>query len=219
MKYMILHYTPLTDRRTHMVQQMERQGIVDYEWVLPFDREHLTNAEYRRFQPQSIVPSEISLFMKHISAMERFCQAVDSFDHEDEWMCVFEDDACLSDQFHEMRDVVLATVPADADVVFGGGCLNLHAPHSLRPHEVRGFLPPYLYETVGSRGAAMYLIRRSACRKFLRLFWNGPLVHQPIDHWFNHVHTLGGLRYFWTEPVMAEQGTMTGLFPTSMFGR
>ncbi len=219
MKYVILHYTPLTERRTHMVQQMEQHGIVDYDWVLQFDREHLTAAEYRRFQPGSITPSEISLFMKHVLAMERFCQAVDSLDREDEWMCVFEDDACLSDQFHDLQATVLATAPADADIVFGGGCLDLHAPHSLRPHEVKGFYAPYLYETVGSRGTGMYLIRRSACRKFLRLFWNGPLVQHPIDHWFNHVHSVGGLRYFWTEPVMVEQGTAIGRFPTSILRR
>ena len=41
MKVFVVHYSKLTERKQHMLNQFEQQGIKDYEFVEKFNKEEL----------------------------------------------------------------------------------------------------------------------------------------------------------------------------------
>ena len=61
-KFFITHYTPLVERKQNMIQQLEKYGITNVEFIENYDRELLTDQDICKFA--SIKMSEISLFLK-----------------------------------------------------------------------------------------------------------------------------------------------------------
>lgn len=141
MKTYILHYTKLKERKQFILDQLNKVGIIDFEFIEDYDKENLNKkiidnyycsdvdgfnkvakitkdhcggGEYRILKD-----SEISLMIKHIKALEK----ISSSNHE--YGLILEDD-CL---FHENAykktlDDILIECPSDFDVLVIGGAFD-----------------------------------------------------------------------------------------------
>jgi len=64
MKFFVTHYTPLIERKAHIIEQFQKYNITNYTFIETYDRENLKQSDLNKFS--HIRLSEISLFLKHI---------------------------------------------------------------------------------------------------------------------------------------------------------
>ena len=197
MKLFITHYTPLVERKQHILQELKKANIIDYEFIELYDREHLSNTDLAKFS--RITLSETSLFLKHVAIYNK---------ELDDIVVVLEDDAILVDDFKEKLNILLDGLNTKQwDVLFSSECCELHA--KTVPDKM-------LYESNTSRGTCMYVLNKGVSIKLCQIVQAETEIYLPIDHWFNYIKLKYNLKYFWSEPTLVDQGSGTGLFETSL---
>jgi GR25 family glycosyltransferase involved in LPS biosynthesis len=201
-EHFVTHYTPLKERKEHIQKQFECHGIIDYTFIETHDRENLTPEELSKFE--RISKSEVSLFYKHIEIFKRQCSKKFSG-----ITCVYEDDAILRDNFLELLNKCIDQLPEDWDVVFGGGCANLH-----EWNRIDGQL---VYPRETSRGGCFYIINSRCLNKVVDSFDKSEKIKCAVDWWFNKIRRNdNSYKYFWTEPTLVKQGSEQGWFKKSI---
>jgi GR25 family glycosyltransferase involved in LPS biosynthesis len=198
MKIFVIHYTPLKERKISIMNQFEKNNITDYEFIETYDREDLNETDIKKFSNLKL--SHISLILKNVEIFKK--------GNEDIFV-IFEDDSILCDDFLIKLNEHLNNLPEKWDIIFSGECCNLHASPIIKGK--------ILYETKLSRGAGMYILNKNVTNKLVKIFDNEKNINLPFDHWFNYIYSkYGNLIYYWTEPVLVEQGSGNGTFPTSI---
>lgn len=194
MKFYITHYTPLKNRKIHILKQLEYYGITNYEFIETYDREVLTKNDIKNFS--CINMAEISLWLKHVEVFKK----------PEDIIIVLEDDAIFVDNFMDKLHTYMEELKKyDWDIVFTSDCCNLHDKNII-PNKL-------FYKTNYSRGCAMYIINKNSSKKILSLFENNT-ISLAIDHWFNKQSQ--NLNMFWSEPVLVKQGSETSLFESTI---
>jgi len=202
MKFFITHYTPLVERKQNMIQQLEKYGINNVEFIENYDREVLTEQDVCKFA--SIKMSEISLFLKHI---EIFNKEMDT----DDIVVILEDDAIFADDFlNKLNQYIEEMNQYDWDILFSGDCCNLHIDVDKMSDG------KHIYNKSGSRGTCMYVLNKGVCKKLRYIICSETNICEPIDHWFNYVIVKYGLRSFWSEPALVSQGSEMGIFMSAI---
>jgi hypothetical protein len=198
MKFFVAHYTPLHERRIHIIKELEKAGINDYTFILSKDRDVLTQEEFSKFKtPKS---SEISLFYKHVEIFKTT--------PDDEITVVFEDDAMLVPDFLKNLDMCLSQLQTEKwDVLFAGACCNLHCSVD------KGKL---VKQQTASRGTCLYVLNAGVGKRLNEIFEKQSNITVPIDHWFNQICLMNNLTYYWSEPVLVKQGSQENLFESSL---
>ena len=197
MKFYVTHYTPLVERKRHIIQQLSTAGIENYEFIETKDRDILTGDELKKFNKITI--SEVSLLLKHVEVFKK--------DTENELVVVFEDDAILCPNFKERLDACLSQLESeDWDALFCGECCDMHC--EVEPGKL-------VKRTDSSRGTCMYVLNKGIGKRLYDLFLSQEEITHPIDWWFYIVQPNSGLKYFWSEPTLVAQGSGV-LFPTSL---
>lgn len=215
-KIFVLHYSKLTSRKEHILEQFKKHGISDFEFIEQFDRENITVENFPQFDKQYIMnrPGELSLHLKHfyvyqMMVNENITEAL-----------VFEDDVVLSDGFKDKLTEYMAQLPSNYDMLFlGDGCL-LHIPSN---ELVSG---QYVYkknvETTddGNGGATRctdsYVIHNRCAKKLYDYIRSKRNISLPIDWWLNVAARDNNMEVYWGEPTIVSQGTHIGLFPCSL---
>lgn len=197
MKFFVVHYTPLTERKHNIIKQLEKANITDYEFVETYDKEVLTTTDLAKFSNMRM--TEISLFLKNIDIFKR---------EIDETVVIMEDDAILIDNFKERLEQYLTILEKmDWDIVFSGGCCNIHA----RTEPGRIF-----YETNNSRGTCMYIMNKGVCKKINDIINNEIQIMKPIDDWFCLMNRKYILKYLLSEPELVIQGSEIGVYNSAI---
>lgn len=199
MKTYITHYTPLVQRKSHIIAELSKHEL-QFEFIEKYDKDHLDFNIIRRFN--NVRMSEISLFMKHIEAIRLIANG------SDEHGIVFEDDAILNTNYNELLDSFLKQLPDAWDILFTADCCNIHATNILDKN--------YWYPWNGSRGTCMYIINKTTCLKILEIFELEKEITMPIDFWFNYIGHKYKMQYYLSEPTLASQGSELGIFDTSI---
>lgn len=198
MKFYITHYTPLVDRRVHITYQLEYAGIHDYTFIINKDREELTQKELSKFN--KITPGEISLFYKHLEIYKTA--------PENEIIVVFEDDACLCNDFLKYLDMCLNELQNEEwDILFAGDCCNLHC--TVEPGKM-------VKRTDDSRATGLCVLNLGVGKKLYDIFAAQETIDTPIDWWVNEILPSNNLKFFWSEPPLAMQGSGNGVFKSSL---
>jgi GR25 family glycosyltransferase involved in LPS biosynthesis len=197
MKYYITHYTPLKTRKIHLVAQLNRYNITDYEFIEIYDREDLKEEEIHKFK--NITMSEISLFLKHIEIFKKT---------NDELTIVLEDDIIFNQDFINKLNNYLDNLPKTWDILFTCECSDLHSNNIVSDK--------IYYESETSRGTCMYILNKGVSKKLLDIFNNEKETSYAIDWWFNKIKDENNLIYYWSEPTLAIQGSELGIFPGSI---
>jgi len=201
MKYFVTHYTPLVERKKHIIKQLINAGIEKCEFIETKDRDVLTENELKKFK--QIMISEVSLFLKHVEVFKQ--------DSGEEIIVVFEDDAILCPNFNEQLDACLSQLETEEwDVLFSGECCNMHC--NVDPGKL-------VVRTDSSRGCCMYVLNKGVGKQLYDLFLRQKEITIPVDWWFYRTQPTTGLKYFWSEPTLVDQGSTSGLFKSSLRGQ
>jgi len=211
MRVFIVHYKKLIDRKPHMLEQLKKNNITDYEFI-EIDRDELCNQNISMFQ-ENYSNSQIAISLSHFYAYKKIC---DKYDNG----LIFEDDVVLSDNFAEIFNTCITQLPDDYDMLFIGDGCNLHIEsHLLIPNK-------YIYEKClyptswGGDGAGRcvdsYLVNKKCATKLCEYIDNlSYKINLPIDWWLNIAARDNVFKVYWAEPTIVTQGTENGLFQSS----
>jgi GR25 family glycosyltransferase involved in LPS biosynthesis len=201
MKIYITHYTPLKDRKQKIIEQLNNYNLTNYEFIELYDRENLTSNEKNKFSNISL--SEMSLFLKHIEIFKKEYNT-------NEYIIVLEDDAILLNNFKENLNTYIneLTQLTMWNVAFTSSCCNLHVKNTIPSN--------HFYVSNSSRGTCMYIINIGTCKLLLNIYQKQSKIKVPIDHWFNNILTPYNLKYYWSEPVLIEQGSELGIYKSEI---
>jgi glycosyl transferase family 25 len=199
----VIHARRLTDRATHIKAQLGRFKI-PFEFIESYDAEALDAEMQNRFGVRDSQLSLISLscVLKHMEAMRRIAAS----GHR--WALVLEDDVILDKRFDEELGKIVEEAerfdhPCTIQIGSGG---NMFVPKRVLQPGKR------VYEASEVRAADSYLIGAKAARLRLDWFARNEKIHLPVDHLFNLIDKETGIRFYWTEPTIVEQGSMNGVF-------
>ena len=201
MKTFVTHYTPLTNRKEHILNEFRKHNIDNVEFIETHDREVLTENELNKFE--KINNSERSLFLKHIEIYKKIV-------NDKGITLVFEDDAVLVENFKEILNDYIINLPENFDIIFPGECANLHI--------FGQNINKYYYRYNMSRGTCFYIINNKCIQKILDKFEedSNNKISCAIDWYFNKIIPELNLNVYWTEPTLVYQGSETGLFNTTV---
>ena len=209
-KIFIIHYEKLHERKEFIIKQLEREQITDYEFIT-IDRDELTKADIAPFENGFSKPL-IANFLSHIYAYNQI--KTNNYNYN----LILEDDAILCKNFYGKLQLYLEQLPYDYDAVFiGDGCdIDEHHINILDQKEntnIYNYNGKYKCKCTDS-----YLISSKCANKIIENFdsckKNINKINEPIDYFLNNVFEL--LNVFWCEPTLVKQGTIIGLFPSSV---
>ena len=214
MKIFVLHYSKLTERKQHIIEQFKKQNITDYEFVECYNKEDLTETDKQLFDTNRVKLSMISLMNKHFYAYRRIAQQYSE-------ALILEDDIILADDFANKLTFYMQQLPKDYDMLFIGDGCNLH----IEPHKIKPNINIYekcLYPTQwGGNGATRctdsYVISNKGaiklCKYIERLTRK---ITLPSDWWLNNVCRYIIAKVYCAEPTIITQGTENGTFQSSI---
>jgi GR25 family glycosyltransferase involved in LPS biosynthesis len=220
MKFFVLHYSKLTQRKQYILEQFARHGITEYEFIEKFDKDTITDDECPEFSKNYVTNrrTELSLHLKHLHVYRLMML------HDYEDVLVFEDDVVLSDDFMKNLVKYMTQLPADYDMLFIGNGCNLHIPKYMQvPNQY--IYEKCLHETAwGGNGAARctdsYVIHNRCAKKICDYIANlKTKIDSPnggVDWWLNDVARELSLKVYWAEPTIVTQGSQIGLFSRSI---
>jgi GR25 family glycosyltransferase involved in LPS biosynthesis len=223
MKIFVLHYSKLTRRKQHILEQFEKHGITDYEFIEKFDKDVITDDECPEFSKDYVANrrAELSLHLKHLYLYRLML----SENYEE--VLVLEDDVILSDNFMKKLTEYMTQMPKDYDMLFIGNGCNLHIPRNQLVAN-QYIYAKCLHETAwGGNGAAKctdsYIIHQRCAKKLCdyvaaagAALDETKKINLPADWWLNEAARDLVLKVYWAEPTIVSQGSQNGMFSRSI---
>jgi glycosyl transferase, family 25 len=203
----VIHSPSLPERRDHIEGELRKAGIADFAWVTDFETSEITpQIDHQYFAagaPLSL--RQKSCALKHIVALQHIRDA----GHDQ--ALIFEDDAILGADFVQRLQGILIEAQnwPRPRILHLGAATNFCTPaNRLR----RG---QSVYEGDRCRNMEAYVL--GAPEASARLAWVARhLMDLPIDFVFNAGDKAMGIPFLWPEPPLAEQGSLTGAFKSSL---
>ena len=214
-KIFIAHYSKLVERKQYMIEQFKKHRITNYEFVEKYDKECLTDKDKEIFtyDPQ-VSMSAVSLALKKLYI---FKQIRDFYDYA----LILEDDAVLCDNFMDTLQKYMTELPNTYDMLFLGCGLGFHIePNLILPnkHIYKKCLYPTPWGGDGcTRGTDCYLMTKECAKKLCWYVYEKQVKPRAyIDFILNQAGRDMNLEVYWSEPTLAVQGSVTGLFNSSV---
>jgi len=223
MKIFVLHYSKLVQRKQHILEQFEKHGITEYEFIEKFDKDVITDDECPEFSKDYVANrrTELSLHLKHLYLYRLML----SENYEE--VLVLEDDVILSDNFMKKLTEYMTQMPKDYDMLFIGDGCNLHIPRNQLVAN-QYIYAKCLHETAwGGNGAAKctdsYIIHQRCAKKLCDYVADAGAaldetkkINLPADWWLNKAARDLVLKVYWAEPTIVSQGSQNGMFSRSI---
>ena len=217
----IIHYTPLVERKKHIINEMKTNNIDNYKFIEEYDKEILTKNELMLFDETKVRPAEISLTMKHITSWKHVIQSNNNF------ALIFEDDVLLQNNFSHKLNNYISQLPKTFDMCFIGECARLHINKNIIKNAKPGTnifkktnYPTWWGGNGATRCTDSYLISKDCCNKIInyinKLKQKNIKINMPLDFWMNNICRELSLNIYWAEPTIIKQGTETGLFKSAI---
>jgi glycosyl transferase family 25 len=218
MKIFVTHYSKLTNRKEHVLNEFKKHGIEDFEIIEKYDREDIIDDsnECRVFDQYYMTNKrgQVSLHLKHFYIYELMIS------ENIEEALIFEDDIILSDDFMKKLTEYMSQTPENYDMLFIGNGCDLHIPsHEIVPN--KNIYKKSVAITNESQGATRctdsYVIHNRCVKKiFQYISSNKNKINLPIDWWLNLAARDLDLNVYWSEPTIVRQGSQNGLFSRSI---
>lgn len=210
MHIFIIHYTPLVERKQFILEQLTKHNITDYEFVEVYDRGQIPPELDQLFVPE-LGKGVVSLACKHLYVYQ---QIVNKY----ECALILEDDAILCDNFMFNLSVYLNQLPATFDAFFIGRGINLYVPEDHRVSGKYVYLKSNEKDHWGVQGSSRctesYIITKRASKKICDTKMQH--IDLPIDFILNDMFRLYDMEVYWAEPALVQQGTVWGIFPSTL---
>lgn len=222
MKYYIIHYDKLKERKKALKKQLKRERI-KAEWFIQKEKEPYTKEEINRyyernnkkwkekakFMEANIIPrplaiSEISLTINHFKILDKIAG------RKDEKALIFEDDVILERGFKEKvaRFLKLAK-EYDWDILFLDWC-------NTKPPATKRFKIVKSRKDKDSWGTAAFLIKKKVAKKIVKEFNKFSFC---IDEEIKYLAKKLGLKIIWVNPPITRQGSVYGNFESTLLER
>lgn len=225
-KTTIMHYKKLTDRKTHMLEQMKRGNFSNYSFYEDYDSNELTDEiikeHYVSFnQDPTTWINKVSLWgnaalhyhnkqcnIAEISVTIKFGKTLQNMSKlNDEYFIMFDDDAILCDDFENKFYSYLNQTPSDWDVIYFGSGANL------KPNGVNSDQVAYLKSHPASRCLDSILIKNKAVKDLAKTWFPFSLIS---DWEIGYQHYMYNHKVYWWEPGLVTQGSESGLFTSAV---
>lgn len=210
MHIFVIHYTPLVERKRHILEQFKKQNIVDYEFVEVYDRGHIPPELQQIFSP-NLSPSKTSLVCKHLHAFKQIASKY-------EYALILEDDAILCDEFFDKLYNFMRQVPRDFDAFFIGRGCNLYVPEQEREIGKYVYLKSNESGHWGVHGSSRcteaFILSNKGARQLINTHLQN--VDLPCDFLLNDLFRKHNMEVYWAEPALVVQGTINGTFSSSL---
>lgn len=208
MKVFVLHYTKLTDRKSFILSQFEKQKITNYEFIELFDKSEISKIYDQHFQKISL--GSTSLILKHQFAYNKISSI-------DDTCLILEDDAILCESFMDKLKSYVEQLPNDFDMLFIGDGCGLHIESSkILPDKLvyeKTLYPTHWGGDGATRCTDSYIVSKKCAEKLCTYISNiNYKINLPIDWWLNVVARQLNLKVYWAEPTIVTQGSSNGMF-------
>ena len=206
-KIYVIHYKKLTERKEYLLKQFEREKITNYEFIT-IDRDQLTESDLSPFQDNFSKPL-IANLLSHMHAYKQISK------NSYEYNLILEDDVILCDNFSNIIHSYIKQIPLDYDAVFIGDGCDI-AEHHVNPSLIRRNCNIYKYHGENKcKCTDSYMISSKCADKLINYFYSfGNKINEPIDYFLNN--PLKTSNVYWAEPTLVKQGTIIGLFHSSV---
>lgn len=195
------------DRNIHIRSMMQRLRL-PFEFMLDGDIPLLDDRKMRMFFPSeglfSVPSAAVSCSCKHLLAYRQILErGLDG-------AVILEDDIILSKNFETVLGKSLEELPSGEAAIISFEDSRLRfVPGSMRCKGV------VLYPGPHDRLAGAYYITSAAAKAILDYVYEHKL-DEPIDIFHTTMLKKGLLKYYWTYPCVASQGSFSGLFASSL---
>jgi GR25 family glycosyltransferase involved in LPS biosynthesis len=214
MKILIIHYDKLLERKKHMLEQLDKAELNDFEFVSNHGKDKLTPTEKSKFK--NLTDGEISLMLHQFECYKIISEQYD-------YAVIFEDDVILADDFKNKIEKYISDLPNDWDMLFFGEGHGSHIPeYRLRPDiniykkmtDLRNKIPGGIDGS--TRCADSYVVSKKCEQKLVQVINNLKIITIPLDHLLNKINHYCRFNIYWSEPTITIQGTSNGTFKTSL---
>jgi glycosyl transferase, family 25 len=192
----VIHSTSLPEREDHIRRELQRSGI-GFEWILDMEPADISDEIDRKYfiPGADLTRGQKSCALKHIVAMQRIVEK----NHD--LAFIVEDDTQLCDNFQDRLRPILEAAKRwpRPRILHLGAATNFYVPASqIKPGELE-----------------LYVLGRPEAKA--RLDWiNRNRLDEPIDIAFNRADPELGIPFLWSDPPLAEQGSLNGRFESSL---
>lgn len=191
-----------TDRHAHIDRLLSESGF-PFTYVLKYDADSLD--ENSRHQVSSnLSPKSASNVLKHLEAQRMFMRT------SSDVALILEDDVIFYDNFADKLQKILESAEnlRDGWLIFLGGADNKIDDRFLKAQSMT------LIEKSMTTAEA-YLVDRAGCEK--RLVWvQRNRLDRQADHQLKLMDSIIGIKQFCVSHPIATQGSLTGLFKTTL---
>jgi len=206
-KIFVIHYKKLNERKEFMIHQFNRENITNYEFIT-IDRDELTENDKDKFQKNFSKPL-IANFLSHLYVYKQIKN------NEIDYNLILEDDAILCSNFSTVLHSYISQFSKDYDAVFIGNGCNI-SEHHIETSKIITNCNVYKYDGDNKcKCTDSYLISKK-CASYIVNYFNvfETKIDIPIDWFLNK--PLKDLNVYWCEPTLVKQGTIIGLFNSSI---
>lgn len=216
MKIFVIHYKKLVDRKIHLLNQLKKYNITNYEFI-EIDRDELTIEHMNQFEgTQRSNKAGMAISLSHYYAYKEISEKYDN-------ALILEDDVILSDNFMDSLSKYLTELPEDYDMLFIGDGCNFHIENN------RVVPGKYIYErgvhptNWGGNGATRccdsYLVNKKCANKMTESVsnLNNKISECGIDWWINNNARYHQFKVYWAEPTIVTQGSENMLYQSTSF--
>lgn len=215
----VCNYTPLKNRKEHMIEQCKRYNIEDtLIFIHKYDREHIPRKLLQIFDTNKLKMSEISLFLKHMYSMGGILHSNKPYG------IIMEDDVIFKDNFLENFNKITAELPKNFDILHVGvfpfqkefikqkGRAHPIPKNAKRVGYFRDMSNTMVFPWTGNnKGTDFYIISNAGCRKFMQLFnyWvcSRKKIHTPIDYYMGQMMLINKCNIWWCDREITIHGS------------
>jgi GR25 family glycosyltransferase involved in LPS biosynthesis len=232
-KTIILHCKKLSDRKTHMVSQLEKHEFSNYRFFEDFDGNELTDdiirehcvrikddpkmarektAIYEKIFP-NIMSNLKEMTVGEISLAIKYGKLFQELSKEDgDYFILLEDDAILCENFEHMFRIFLERTPSDWDAIYLGNGAGL-TPQTIHGMTITDDKIAYHMDHPASRCTDSIVMKKKTVCDLAKTWFPFNL---PSDWEVSYHHHLHNHKVYWWHPSLVRQGSQNGMYATSL---
>jgi GR25 family glycosyltransferase involved in LPS biosynthesis len=216
----VIHYKPNKKRKINIMKQIKENNFKTI-FVESYDREELTEKETSLFNTNLVSPREISIFMKHLTALRH------AYKNNFPYILIMEDDCLFDNKFSSYLSTYIKQLPENWDMLFLGDAFNFHMSkediiaqcmnldnENKHTNVFKKCLHPTKTQGGGSSKTADCILYSRKCieRILTELDLDNYSICYAYDWFLNYVSRVYNMNVYWCEPTIVKHGSQTNNF-------
>ena len=190
-KIYIIHYAPLTERKAYIDKKIKDLNLQNVEFFSEFDRNSTPDEVIKTYyKGDGLNAAQICITISHVEIYKKVLE------NNYKSVLILEDDALFEDNFIEVLNKYMESVPEDYDLLFLNDGCGLHSKNIVSDK--------IWYREYTSRTCCSYIVSNKCCNKLIPTII--PFEHS-IDWQINHETSNKALIIYWCEPTIVRDGS------------